>query len=85
MTHQDGSVSTLCSRACGALHAVRDQLYSRYSRLDAITTGAFGQLMYDDEPLDTALLGLLGDNRDNYWGEQATAAMQLTRVYGLSW
>ncbi len=33
---------------CGALHAVRDQLYSR---LDAIvTTGAFGQLMYD-EPL----------------------------------
>jgi hypothetical protein len=33
--------------ACGALHAVRDQLYSR---LDAITTGAFGQLMYD-EPL----------------------------------
>ncbi len=51
---------------CGALHAVRGQLYSR---LDAITTGAFGQLMYD-EPLDTALLGLLGDN---YWGEQATA------------
>ncbi len=45
---------------CGALHAVRDQLYSR---LDAIITGAFGQLMYD-EPLDTALLGLLGDN---YW------------------
>ena len=43
---------------CGALHAVRDQLYSR---LDAITTGAFGQLMYD-EPLDTALLGLLGDS-----------------------
>jgi hypothetical protein len=51
---------------CVALHAVRDQLYSR---LDAITTGVFGQLMYD-EPLDTALLGLLGDN---YWGEQATA------------
>ena len=59
---------------CGALHAVRDQLYSR---LDAITTGAFGQLMYD-EPLDTALLGLLGDN---YWGEQATAVDSCVRSF----
>jgi hypothetical protein len=33
------------------------------SRLDSITSGAFGQLMFD-EPLDTVLLGLLGDN---YW------------------
>jgi hypothetical protein len=61
---------------CGALHAVRDQLHSR---LDAITTDrAFGQLMYD-EPLDTALLDLLGDK---YWGEQATA---VDSCYGLSW
>ena len=34
-----------------------------YSRLDNVTSGAFGQLMFD-EPLDTVLLGLLGDN---YW------------------
>jgi hypothetical protein len=43
---------------CGALHAVRDHMYSQ---LDSITSGAFGQLMFD-EPLDTVLLGLLGDN-----------------------
>jgi hypothetical protein len=62
---------------CVALHAVRDRLYSR---LDAITTGAFGQLMYD-EPLDTALLG---------WGTTTGVSRQqqltkLTHVYGLSW
>jgi hypothetical protein len=51
---------------CGALHAVRDHMYSR---LDSITSGAFGQLMFD-EPLDTVLLGLLGDN---YWGDNAAA------------
>jgi hypothetical protein len=55
--------------AYGALHAVRDQLYSR---LDAITTGAFGQLIYDG-PLDTALLGLLG--------EQATAVDSCIRSF----
>jgi hypothetical protein len=50
---------------CGALHAVRDHMYSRLDsavhRLDSasITSGAFGQLMFD-EPLDTVLLGLLG-------------------------
>jgi hypothetical protein len=52
---------------CGALHAVRDHMYSR---LDSITSGALvGQLMFD-EPLDTVLLGLLGDN---YWGDNAAA------------
>ncbi len=52
---------------CGALHAVRDHMYSR---LDSITSGAFGQLMFD-EPLDIVLLGLLGDRCDNYWGDNA--------------
>jgi hypothetical protein len=33
--------------------------------------------MYD-EPLDTALLGLLGDN---YWGEQATAVYSFVRSF----
>ncbi len=59
---------------CGALHAVLDQLHSR---LNAIITGALGQLMYD-EPLDTVLLGLLGDN---YWGEQATAVESCVRSF----
>ncbi len=40
-----------------------------YTRLDSITSGAFGQLMFD-EPLDTVLLGLLGDS---YWGDTAPA------------
>jgi hypothetical protein len=62
---------------CGALHAVRDHMYSR---LDGITSGAFGQLMYD-EPLDTVLLGLLGDNRDNYWGEKALAVDSCVRSF----
>ncbi len=61
---------------CGALHAVRDQLYSR---LDAITTGAFGQLMCD-EPLDTALLGFLGATTGPR-GEQATAVDSCVRSF----
>jgi hypothetical protein len=59
---------------CGALHAVRDQLYSR---LDNITHGAFGQLMYD-EPLDIVLLGLLGDT---YWGTDALAVDSCVRSF----
>jgi hypothetical protein len=57
---------TLCSRvvgqcaACGAGSHVL-----ACTQLDSITSGAFGQLMFDD-PLDTVLLGLLGDN---YWGD----------------
>ncbi len=60
---------TLC-----ALHAVRDHMYSR---LDGITSGAFGQLMCD-EPLDTVLLGLLGDD---YWGEKALAVDSCVRSF----
>ena len=59
---------------CGALHAVRDQLYSQ---LDSITQGAFGQLMYD-EPLDTVLLGLLGGT---YWGADALAVDSCVRSF----
>jgi hypothetical protein len=40
------------------VQAVRDHMYSR---LDSITSGALGQLMFD-KPLDTMLLGMLGDN-----------------------
>jgi hypothetical protein len=54
---------------------VQDQLYSR---LDTITAGVFGQLMYDDEPLDTVLLGLLGHN---CWGEQALAVDSYVRSF----
>jgi hypothetical protein len=59
---------------CGALHAVRDQLYSQ---LDSITQGGFGQLMYD-EPLDVVLLGLLGDA---YWGAAALAVDSCVRSF----
>ncbi len=45
-----------------------------YSRLDNITWGAFGQLMFD-EPLDTVFLGLLGDN---YWMAGAITHWLLT-------
>jgi hypothetical protein len=38
-----------------------------YLQLGTITSGAFSQLMFD-EPLDTVLLGLLGDK---YWGDTA--------------
>jgi hypothetical protein len=53
---------------CGALHAARDQLHAA---LDSVTSGAFGQLQYD-EPLDQVLLSLLGDS---YWGTAAGAAV----------
>ncbi len=58
----------LCTNAftCGALHAARDQLHAE---LDSVTSGAFGQLQYD-EPLDQVLLSLLGDS---YWGTAAGA------------
>jgi hypothetical protein len=59
---------------CGALHAVRDHMYSR---LDSITSGAFGQLVFD-EPLDTVLLGLLGNN---YWGDNAPAVDSCVRSF----
>jgi hypothetical protein len=59
---------------CGALHAVLDHMYSR---LDSITSGAFGQLMFD-EPLDTVLLGLLGNN---YWGDNAPAVDSCVRSF----
>jgi hypothetical protein len=59
---------------CGALHGVRDQLYGR---LDDITAGAFGQVMYD-EPLETVLLGLLGDA---YWGPAAPAVDSCVRSF----
>jgi hypothetical protein len=53
-----------------------------YSRLDSITSGAFGQLMFD-EPLDTVLLGLLGDN---YWGDNAAAVDSCVRSFlGEAW
>jgi hypothetical protein len=45
--------------------------------LDSITSGAFGQLMFD-EPLDTVLLGLLGDN---YWGDNAAAVNSCVRSF----
>ncbi len=45
---------------CGALDAARDQLHDA---LDSVTSGAFGQLQYD-EPLDQVLLSLLDDS---YW------------------
>ena len=48
-----------------------------YSRLDSITSGAFGQLMFD-EPLATVLLGLLGDN---YWGDNAAAVDSSVRSF----
>jgi hypothetical protein len=48
-----------------------------YSRLDNVTSGAFGQLMFD-EPLDTVLLGLLGDN---YWGDNALAVDSCVRSF----
>ena len=59
---------------CGALHAVRAHMYTR---LDSITSGAFGQLMFD-EPLDTVLLGLLGDS---YWGDAAPAVDSCVRSF----
>jgi hypothetical protein len=37
--------------------------------------GVFGQLMFD-EPLDTVLLGLLGDS---YWGDDAAAVDSCVR------
>ncbi len=57
-----------------------------YSRLDAITTGAFGQLMYDNGhwTLDTALLGLLGGlarGTTTGWGEQATTVDSCVRSF----
>jgi hypothetical protein len=48
-----------------------------YTRLDSITSGAFGQLMFD-EPLDTVLLGLLGDS---YWGDTAPAVDSCVRLF----
>jgi hypothetical protein len=48
-----------------------------YSRLDNITSGAFGQLLFD-EPLDTVLLGLLGDN---YWVDNALAVDSCVRSF----
>jgi hypothetical protein len=45
--------------------------------LDSITSGAFGQLMFD-EPLDTVLLGLLGDN---YWGDNAAVVDSCVRSF----
>ncbi len=49
-----------------------------YSQLDSITSGAAsGQLMFD-EPLDTVLLGLLGDN---YWGDNAVAVDSCARSF----
>ena len=48
-----------------------------HSRMDSITSGAFGQLMFD-EPLDTVLLGLLGDS---YWGDNAPAVDSCVRSF----
>ena len=48
-----------------------------YSRLDNITSGVFGQLMFA-EPFDTVLLGLLGDN---YWGDNAAAVDSCVRSF----
>ncbi len=47
---------------CGVLHAARDQLHDALA--SSVTSGAFGQLLYD-EPLDQVLLSLLGDS---CWG-----------------
>jgi hypothetical protein len=65
---------TLLVFMCGALHAVRDHMYLQ---LDNITSGAFVQLMFD-EPLDTVLLALLGDN---YWGDNAAVVDSCVRSF----
>jgi hypothetical protein len=57
---------------CGALHVERDQLHAA---LDSITSGAFGQLQFD-EPLEQCLLSLLGDS---YWGTAAGAVDSCVR------
>ncbi len=62
---------TLCSRV---VRCMRDHMYFQ---LDSITSGAFGQLMFD-EPLDTVLLGLLGDN---YWGDNAAVVDSCVRSF----
>jgi hypothetical protein len=59
---------------CGALHAARDKLHAE---LDSVTSGAFGQLQYD-EPLDQVLLSLLGDS---YWGAAAGAVDSCVRSF----
>jgi hypothetical protein len=60
---------------CGALHAARDQLHDA---LDSITSGAFGQHLYD-EPLDQVLLSLLGN--DSYWGTTAGVVDSCVRSF----
>jgi hypothetical protein len=47
------------------------------------SSGAFGQLMFD-EPLDTVMLGVLGDR--NYWGDSAAAVDSCVRSFlGEAW